>query len=107
MCGIAGIIHRGRSSNVGFEMTAMLSALKHRGPDSSGFAVYGNPKSEDFLLRIKVAEQEDMSKGHSVLGLIEDRTREIDRLLLEHGAKIKEQTKATPYALRYVISSNH
>ena len=107
MCGIAGIIHRGRSSNVGFEMTAMLSALKHRGPDSSGFAVYGKPKSQDFLLRIKVAEQEDMSKGHSVSGLIEDRTREIDRLLLEHGAKIKEQTKATPYALRYVISSNH
>ena len=107
MCGIAGIIHRGRSSNVGFEMTAMLSALKHRGPDSSGFAVYGKPKSEDFLLRIKVAEQEDMSKGHSVLGLIEDRTREIDRLLLEHGAKIKEQTKPTPYAHRYVISSNH
>ena len=67
MCGIAGIIHRGKSSNVGSEMTAMLTALKHRGPDSSGFAVYGIPKADDYLMRIKVAEQEDMGKGHGIM----------------------------------------
>ena len=43
MCGIAGLIHRGKSSDVGAEMTAMLQSLKHRGPDSTGFALYGNP----------------------------------------------------------------
>ena len=31
MCGIAGLIHKGKSSSVGFEMTQMLQALKHRG----------------------------------------------------------------------------
>jgi len=40
MCGIAGLIHRGKSSDVGSEMTSMLQSLKHRGPDSTGFALY-------------------------------------------------------------------
>ena len=39
MCGIAGIIHRGGTADIGQEMTAMLQALKHRGPDSTGFAL--------------------------------------------------------------------
>ena len=40
MCGIAGLIHRGKSADVGSELTSMLQALKHRGPDSTGFALY-------------------------------------------------------------------
>ena len=32
MCGIAGLIHRGKSSNVGGEMTSMLQALKTSRP---------------------------------------------------------------------------
>ena len=35
MCGIAGLIHRGKSSDVGNELQLMLQALKHRGPDST------------------------------------------------------------------------
>jgi Asparagine synthase (glutamine-hydrolyzing) len=35
MCGIAGLIHRGKSSNVGSELQGMLQALKHRGEDST------------------------------------------------------------------------
>jgi len=57
MCGIAGLIHRGKRSDVGTEMTAMLQALKHRGPDSTGFAVYGEPVEGDYVLRLKVAER--------------------------------------------------
>ena len=41
MCGIAGLIHRGKTGDVGTEMTDMLKSLKHRGPDSTGFALYG------------------------------------------------------------------
>ena len=63
MCGIAGIIHRGKSSNVGQEMTSMLRSLKHRGPDSTGFAVYGANTPGDYVMRFVLAEQEDMSKG--------------------------------------------
>ena len=104
MCGIAGIIHRGKSSNVGSEMTAMLTALKHRGPDSSGFAVYGIPKDDDYLMRIKIAEQEDMGKGHGIMELIEQRIIKVENILSDHGATIKERDNATPYALRLVIS---
>jgi glutamate synthase domain-containing protein 1 len=63
MCGIAGLIHKGKSSNVGGEMTAMLQALKHRGPDSTGYAVYGEPTEGDYVLRLKVAEAEDYARA--------------------------------------------
>ena len=50
MCGIAGLIHKGKKSNVGSEMTAMLQALKHRGPDSTGYAVYSDGNSGDLVI---------------------------------------------------------
>ena len=46
MCGIAGIISRNGERQIGSEMTAMLQSMKHRGPDSTGYALYG-PPSED------------------------------------------------------------
>ena len=54
MCGIAGIIHKGKSTNVGGEMQKMLQSLKHRGPDSTGYALYGNGESNNYILRFKV-----------------------------------------------------
>ena len=60
MCGIAGLIHKGKTSNIGSEMTSMLQALKHRGPDSTGFAIYGEPSSGEYIMRVKVAEKEDI-----------------------------------------------
>ena len=33
MCGIAGLIHRGATSNISTEMASMLQSLRHRGPD--------------------------------------------------------------------------
>ena len=56
MCGIAGLIHRGKSSNVGEELQHMLQALKHRGPDSTGYALYANNDGQNFILRFKVGE---------------------------------------------------
>ena len=55
MCGIAGIIHRKGAADIGSEMTAMLQSLKHRGPDSTGFAVYGMPGKNEYVMRFKVA----------------------------------------------------
>ena len=44
MCGIAGIIYRdGAAHPIGDEMTRMLQSMKHRGPDSTGYALYGVP----------------------------------------------------------------
>ena len=104
MCGIAGIIHKGKSSNVGGEMAAMLQALKHRGPDSTGYAVYGAGSQGDYIMRLKVAEAEDMDRGHGIRQVIAERIDRVDAVLAEHGAEIKSKESATEYALRYVIA---
>ena len=41
MCGLAGLIHRDGAADIGREMTRMLQSLRHRGPDSTGYALYG------------------------------------------------------------------
>ena len=104
MCGIAGVIHRGGVSGIGAEMTAMLVALRHRGPDSTGFAVYGTPVEGDHVMRFKVAEQEDMASGFDIHGKIRARIEEIDRRLAERGVAVKSRAASTEYAMRYVIS---
>lgn len=104
MCGIAGLIHKGKSSNVGGEMTAMLQALKHRGPDSTGYAVYGKPTEGDYVMRLKVAEAEDMSTGRGIHQVIADRITVVEGILAEHGVVVKSKEAATEYALRYVLT---
>ena len=86
MCGIAGLIHRKKTGDIGTEMTKMLVSLKHRGPDSTGFALYGKPKGNELVLRFKVAEQEDMAKGFDIHQQVKDRRSEVDRRLKELGA---------------------
>ena len=98
MCGIAGLIHKGKSSNVGGEMTAMLQALKHRGPDSTGYAVYGEPTEGDYVLRLKVAEAEDMAKGRGIHQVLADRIAEVEAIMQEHGVTVKTKENATEYA---------
>jgi len=104
MCGIAGIIHKGKSSNVGGEMTAMLQALKHRGPDSTGYAVYGDGTEGDYIMRLKIAEAEDMDRGRGIHAVLEERIVLVDQILAEHGATVKSKERVRPYALRYLIS---
>ena len=104
MCGIAGLIHRGRSGDIGREMTAMLQAMKHRGPDSSGFALYGNPDADRFILRFKVAEQEDLAKGFHIQHEMRERKALVDARLAELGATVEHEDQATEYAFRYVMS---
>jgi methylamine---glutamate N-methyltransferase subunit A len=57
MCGIAGIIYRngGGEHRIGADMTAMLQAMKHRGPDSTGYALY-RPAAENYVMHVKLAE---------------------------------------------------
>ena len=104
MCGIAGVIHRGGVSGIGAEMTSMLQALRHRGPDSTGFAIYGTPADGDYVMRFKVAEQEDMASGFDIHAKIRARLEEVDRRLAEHGADVKDRAASTEYAMRYVVS---
>ncbi len=103
MCGIAGIIHRGGAADVGAEMTAMLQSMKHRGPDSSGFSVYGPPAQGELVLRFKVAEQEDLRGGLDVPRLLKERRAGVDARLRSLGAETVSAEEATPYAFRYRI----
>ncbi|MCH8924845.1 MAG: class II glutamine amidotransferase [Proteobacteria bacterium] len=103
MCGIAGLIHRGRSGDIGREMTAMLQALKHRGPDSAGFALYGKPDPDHQIMRFKVAEQEDLAKGFHIHQQMRDRKATVDARLAELGATVEHEDQATEYAHRYVF----
>ena len=103
MCGIAGIIRRGSPGNIGEEMTSMLQSLKHRGPDSTGFAVYGIPEENQFVIRFKVAEQEDLISGFDIHQQIKDRRAVVDSRLEEMGAEIISQDTVTEYAFRYTF----
>ncbi len=103
MCGIAGLIYRNGSRNIGQEMTSMLQALKHRGPDSTGFAIYGEPNKNTYIMRFKVAEQEELSSGRQIHQQIKDRKAEVDETLKALGVEIIELEEATEYAFRYVI----
>ena len=103
MCGIAGIIRRGSPGNIGGEMTSMLQSLKHRGPDSTGFAVYGVPEKNQFVMRFKVAEQEDLNSGFDIHQQIIDRRAVVDSRLEEMGAEIISKDAVTEYAFRYTF----
>jgi glutamate synthase domain-containing protein 1 len=82
-------------------MTQMLQALKHRGPDSTGFALYGKPEEGVQVLRFKVAEQEEMSSGFDIHRQVIERKAAVDTRLEELGAEIVSREDATEYAFRY------
>jgi hypothetical protein len=82
----------------------MLQALKHRGPDSTGFALYGDPVAGQYVIRFKVAEQEDMRKGFQIHQEVQHRKAEVDRRMQELGARIVSEEQATEYAYRYHFS---
>jgi glutamate synthase domain-containing protein 1 len=104
MCGIAGLIHKGTSASIGGELTAMLQSLKHRGPDSTGFALYGNPDAAKYIMRYKVAEQEDTKKGFDIHHQMLERKATVDARMQEMGAKVESEDAVTEYAFRYVFS---
>ncbi|MCY3769657.1 MAG: glutamine amidotransferase [Gammaproteobacteria bacterium] len=104
MCGIAGLIHRNGSSDIGSEMTAMLQSLKHRGPDSTGFALYGRPTENQCIMRFKVAEQEEMKNGFEIRQQVIERQKEVDHRLETLGARVTLREDATEYSHRYVFS---
>src|ERR671932_509438 len=59
MCGIAGIIYRDATEHdIGLDMTRMLQSMKHRGPDSTGYALY-HPPAQSVLMRYKLADAND------------------------------------------------
>ncbi len=97
MCGIAGIIYRDGAHAVGQDMTQMLQSMKHRGPDSAGYALFG-PTSEFFHMRLKLAEGAPNGDFDASEHLRRNR-REVELRLQELGVRVHEMVESTEYTL--------
>jgi hypothetical protein len=99
MCGIAGIIYRDGAHDVGRDMTLMLQSMKHRGPDSTGYALYGAPQDGLAVMRYTLADANTPRDFE-----FDDRLARHQRLVLERlksmGARIQDVEQETQYAYR-------
>ena len=105
MCGIAGLIHKGKTVNIGKELQDMLQALKHRGPDSTGYALYGEGESDNYIMRFKVGEnvKEGSTAVNEDKSVYDSRRKQVDQHIRDLGANILQDQQLTPYSFRYVI----
>jgi hypothetical protein len=101
VCGIAGIIHRDGPTDIGTEMTQMLHSMKHRGPDSTGFALFG-PPSDLLVIRFKLADAND-PRDVDFKQRLEHRRREIGLRLQRIGATVESADSDTEYAYRVIV----
>jgi methylamine---glutamate N-methyltransferase subunit A len=104
MCGIAGIIYRDGAHGVGRDMTAMLQSLKHRGPDSTGYALY-RPRTDGYVMRVKLADAND-PRDFEFADRMRRHRGEVQRRLRSVGASIQEVRDSTEYALSVSFSVN-
>jgi glutamate synthase domain-containing protein 1 len=95
MCGIAGIIYKNGNGahRIGRDITAMLQAMKHRGPDSTGVALYHTPAHE-LTLRIKLADSNT------------PRDLEFDDMLRRHRSEVQQRLKAAGAQVKSVEDIN-
>lgn len=81
MCGIAGVLFKNSDLNakLGETLIEMLDGCQHRGPDSTGFALYGDEAdSSKFVLRFFVGEGDEGSQN----------VERVKRALVEFEAEI-------------------
>ena len=81
MCGIAGVMfkHGGTGLSTGRALVDMLDGCQHRGPDSTGFALYEEATPGELRLRFLV-EEEGAAAEAAIAG--------IRTTLEDHGAEI-------------------
>ena len=83
MCGIAGIMYktRGTLGDTGKALIDMLDGCQHRGPDSTGFALYGAAAEDRLRLRFFVGEGDDAKAA----------VQRIKESFDEHGACVVDE----------------
>jgi glutamate synthase domain-containing protein 1 len=101
MCGIAGIIYRNTPGQLGYDMTRMLQSMKHRGPDSTGYALYG-PTSPTVLVRYTLADAND-PRDFDYLDRLHRHQREVLSRVEDIGAKVISSEAETEYAYRLTL----
>ena len=84
MCGIAGILYKslaeGRNQTTGQALIDMLDGCQHRGPDSTGFALYGDATDDQLRLRFFIGSGDEAA---AAIGKIKE-------ILDQHQAEILE-----------------
>jgi methylamine---glutamate N-methyltransferase subunit A len=101
MCGIAGIIYRDGAHGIGRDMTRMLQSMKHRGPDSTGYALYG-PTTKSVLMRYKLADAND-ARDYEFTERLNGNRQEVESRLASLGAHIEQVDVETDYAFRLTL----
>jgi glutamate synthase domain-containing protein 1 len=101
MCGIAGIIYRDGAQDIGRDMTRMLQSMKHRGPDSTGYALFG-PASHPVVVRYKLADAND-PRDFDFSERLQRHRGEVEARMRELGATIESVEDETDYAYRAVL----
>lgn len=101
MCGIAGIIYKNGTHPIGKDMTAMLQAMKHRGPDSTGFALYGTPQ-ESFKMRVTLADT-NARRSFDFAERLLNRRAEVEGQLRTAGATVTEIDETTEYTSTFTF----
>jgi methylamine---glutamate N-methyltransferase subunit A len=101
MCGIAGIIYKDGAHSIGAEMTRMLQSMKHRGPDSTGYALYGQP-SELVVMRYKLADA-NTPRDFEYADRLRRHRAEVERRLHSLDAKVHGIEEETEYAFRVTL----
>jgi hypothetical protein len=93
VCGIAGIIYRNGDGEreVGRDMTRMLQAMKHRGPDSTGYALYRGD-ADTYVVHVKLNEADE---GPELAGRVQRQRTDVEARMRSLGAEIDE-IKGTP-----------
>jgi glutamate synthase domain-containing protein 1 len=105
MCGIAGVIYRNGASEdrcLGRDMTAMLQSMKHRGPDSTGFALY-RPPADGWTMRIKLADA-NTPRDFGFERRLASHRDEVEERLRSLGASVELIEASTAYALTATFS---
>ena len=92
MCGIAGIMLKDSSDfKTGEALVDMLNGCQHRGPDSTGFALYGDTQKNTLKLRLLVGQGEI---GVAAITQIKKSLKENDASIIE-DEHIGETYRAT------------
>ena len=98
MCGIAGLLYKTGEGPIGHDVMRMTAALEHRGPDSTGYALYGGPEAKrgEFVAWVKVVQGEELG----AIEMREYQKGEIVRVATAFGATFHELAPRLEYALR-------
>jgi glutamate synthase domain-containing protein 1 len=102
MCGIAGLIYKNGSTSIGDDMARMLQSMKHRGPDSTGYALY-RPPSEDWVMHVKLADV-NTERDFEFEQRIARNRGEVRRRLEAEGAHVLETADTSPHATTVTFS---